>query len=860
MPHDTPLITTIVVAFVLAFIFGSIANRLRLPPLIGYLFAGILVGPSSPGFVADISIANQLAEIGVILLMFGVGLHFSLKDLMTVKTLAIPGALVQIAFATLLGVGLALLLGWGVGAGIVLGLALSVASTVVLLKTMQDRRLIDTERGKLAIGWLIVEDLAMILALVLIPALAPILGGDTAPVPHDSFVSLAERLTGADIGVVGIIAITIIKVAAFVGFMLVVGRRVIPWMLHAVAHTGNRELFRLAVLAIALGVALGAAYLFGVSLALGAFFAGMILSESELSQRAANETLPLRDAFAVLFFVSVGMLVDPMVIIENPLPVLGALFIILIGKSVAAFLIVLAFRRPVSTALTISASLAQIGEFSFILAAMGVSLHILPEEGRDLILAGAMISIILNPLMFFIADRLRPRLEARAALRRGEPAGVEPVVSAPVEPSLEPTTEASASVAAEEPVIAPEPDDVPTPTTLSGHTILVGFGRVGSVIGEGLKADGEPFLVIEDSDSRIAEARALAIEVVVGNAASPEVLALANVEGARRLVIAMRNSFEAGQAVEQCRKLNAGIDIVVRAHSHEEQEYLTRMGANTVMMGEREIGLGMLAFLEGKRPEEAGPVTPEEPETSGPKLAPVENFLTKAIEPTLAGAAVAAPAAIAVTEETLVDLPAQSVEPEPVAAEPSVGEALAVEPALEEAASPSLQEPVIVAPSPQEPESDVPEVIILGPPGDPAEPVPPPETPPEPKPEPSPEPLPVPPAPEPEPTPEPVPPPSPEPTPAPEPVKPPEEVPVPAPTEIPQPPAELPTVPPAESEPTPVELPSVDPSPQELPGNNPAEMEAQEREAQAQAPETEQEEGEPGPGEEKQDDESSRTP
>lgn len=854
MPHDTPLITTIVVAFVLAFIFGAIANRLRLPPLIGYLFAGILVGPSSPGFVADVGIANQLAEIGVILLMFGVGLHFSLKDLMTVKTLAIPGALVQIAFATLLGVGLAMLLGWGVGSGVVFGLALSVASTVVLLKTMQDRRLIDTERGKIAVGWLIVEDMATVLALVLIPALAPLLGGDSVPVPHDSFVSLTERLIGTNIGLVGVIVITLIKVAAFVGFMLVVGRRVIPWMLHAVAHTGNRELFRLAVLAIALGVALGAAYLFGVSLALGAFFAGMILSESELSQRAANETLPLRDAFAVLFFVSVGMLVDPMIIVQNPLPVLGTLFIILFGKSIAAFFIVVAFRQPVSTALTISASLAQIGEFSFILAAMGVSLHILPEEARDLILAGAMVSIILNPLMFFIADRLRPSLETRVAQRRGEP--VEPSAApGQVEPSLEPVA-GEAATAAEEPVAVPEPD-VPVPTTLAGHTIVVGFGRVGSVIGEGLKADGEPFLVIEDSDSRVAEARALGIEVVVGNAANPEVLALANVVGARRLVIAMRNSFEAGQATEQCRKLNPSIDIVVRAHSEEEREYLMRMGANTVLMGEREIGLGMLAFIEGKRPaERSAPVPEEEPEAIGPKLAPVENFITKAIEPALTGAAVAAPAAIAVTEETLVDLPAESVEPEAVEVSENAEESTELEAESAEPVSPMV-EPVLIEPRIDGSASAAPDVIVLpeklpsmadddGVPGQPTEPTPPPppETPPEPEPEPTPEPEPLPPEPQPEPEPD-VPP---QPEPVPEPVTPPPtEVPVPTPTELPPTPGEIPPSAPPESEPIPVELPASDPTPNELPSNNPPEMAAEDtdsEEAVATSDEPENEDGE----------------
>ncbi|HTO28914.1 MAG TPA: cation:proton antiporter, partial [Devosia sp.] len=418
MQHDTPLITTIVAGLVLAYIFGMIANRLKMPPLVGYLFAGILAGPYTPGFVADQALGAELAELGVILLMFGVGLHFSLKDLMSVRALAIPGAIVQIGFATLLGLGLALLLGWGIGAGLLFGLALSVASTVVLLKALQDKRLIETERGRIAVGWLIVEDLAMVLALVLIPAIAGLNGTDTGV--HDPFVSFVERLIGDDVGIWGVLGLTIIKVAAFVGFMLIVGRRVIPWALHGTAHTGSRELFRLAVLAIALGVALGSSVLFGVSLALGAFFAGMILSESELSHRAAQETLPLRDAFAVLFFVSVGMLFDPTIIITNPLPVIATVFIIVIGKSLAAFAIVLLFRRPVATALTISASLAQIGEFSFILASMGVSLAILPPEGQDLILAGALISIVLNPVVFWVLDLLKPRFEARVAQRKAE--------------------------------------------------------------------------------------------------------------------------------------------------------------------------------------------------------------------------------------------------------------------------------------------------------------------------------------------------------------------------------------------------------------------------------------------------------
>jgi len=516
------------------------------------------------------------------------------------------------------------------------------------------------------------------------------------------------------------------------------------------------------------------------------------------------------------------------------LPVLATVLIIMVGKSVASFAIVRMFKYSTTTALTISASLAQIGEFSFILAAMGVALHILPEEGRDLILAGAMISIILNPLMFFLADRLRPLLETRLVQRRVEPA-TSAVSPGAVEPSLEPTLTGESTVI-DEPAAAAaavETGDEPVQTELSGHTILVGFGRVGSVIGEGFKADGEPFLVIEDSDARVAEARALGIEVVVGNAASPEVLALANVEGARRLVIAMRNSFEAGQATEQCRKLNPAIDIVVRAHSQEEREYLMRMGANTVLMGEREIGLGMLAFLEGRRPQEAGTAEPAEPEAS-PKLAPAENFITKAIEPTLTASPAAAPAAVAVTEETLVDLPVEPVEtgsPAPVVevAAAQDGPASPVVPAVAEPSEDHVPAPpeVIALPDRSEPAA----AVVEGDPAPPEAPVPPAEPGPAPEPAPTPEPSP---APEPEPQPQPVPEPPSVPEPAPKPAEP-VEVPAPSPHEIPPGPSEVPQGPPPESEPSPAEVPASDPSPQELPGNSPAEMSG---EPEADEPET----------------------
>ncbi|ANT53625.1 YbaL family putative K(+) efflux transporter [Mesorhizobium amorphae] len=589
MPHDTPLIATIVAGLGLAFVFGALANRFRVPPLVGYLIAGVLVGPNTPGFVADAGLANELAEIGVILLMFGVGLHFSLKDLLSVRAIAIPGAVVQIGFATALGAGLAWLLGWSMGAGLVFGLALSVASTVVLLRALQERRLIETERGRIAVGWLIVEDLAMVLALVLLPALAGVLGGQPQVDNHASGLLALP----ASYGIWGVVGITLAKVAAFVVVMLVVGRRVIPWILHYVAHTGSRELFRLAVLAIALGVAFGAAKLFGVSLALGAFFAGMIMSESELSHRAAEESLPLRDAFSVLFFVSVGMLFDPFSLMSNGLPILATLAIIVLGKSLAAFVIVVAFGYPIATALMISASLAQIGEFSFILAELGVGLGLLPEQGRDLILAGAILSIVLNPLMFLAIDWMKPWLEARAAK------AAPPVEAKPIGPATAPGEVAS---------VAPEREDGPPPKTkLTGHAILIGYGRVGSLVGAALKDAAMPFLVIEDADKTLAKLRADGIETVAGNAANAEVFAAANPEGAKRLILAIPNAFEAGQVVLRARAANPGISVIARAHSDAEVEHLKGLGADTVIMGEREIARGIVEEVLGHKPEAADP-------------------------------------------------------------------------------------------------------------------------------------------------------------------------------------------------------------------------------------------------------------
>jgi CPA2 family monovalent cation:H+ antiporter-2 len=592
--HHGPLIAIIVMGLGLAFVFGALAQKFRVSPLVGYLLAGVAVGPFTPGFVADQNLANDLAEIGVILLMFGVGLHFSLKDLLSVRTIAVPGAIVQIAAATLLGLGLGVLLGWGIVAGLVFGLALSTASTVVLLRALQERRIVQTEKGKIAVGWLIVEDLAMVLALVMIPAVADVLKGGSGATAGSG--PLATRF---DLGLWGVLGLTLAKVAAFVAFMLIVGRRLIPWILHWVAHTGSRELFRLAVLAIALGVAYLAASLFGVSFALGAFFAGMILSESPLSHRAAEESLPLRDAFAVLFFVSVGMLFDPGILLRAPLPLIATIAIILFGKTLAAWLIVRAFGKPDQVALTISASLAQIGEFSFILAGLGVSLKLLPEQGRDLILAGAIFSIVLNPLMFKLVDRFAPPDPA--------PAKPKPVEPKPAEAAPAAQPEAPAAAPELEPAPAPERDIVPT--ELSDHIVVVGYGRVGSLLGAGLAAMGEKLLVIEDQDDGVAAARHDGAEVLVGNAADPEVLGAAGLARAKRLFVAIPGSFEAGQVCEQARKQNANLPIVARAHSLAEVEHLRECGASRTIMGEAEIARAMLALC-GKKGEEPAPSTP----------------------------------------------------------------------------------------------------------------------------------------------------------------------------------------------------------------------------------------------------------
>jgi CPA2 family monovalent cation:H+ antiporter-2 len=564
MTHSTPIISTIVIGLVLALAFGVAAHRLRLPPLVGYLLAGIAVGPFTPGFVADQSIANELAEIGVILLMFGVGLHLSLEDLLSVRSIAVSGAAAQALFAIPLALALGWWQGWTPASGVVFGIALSVASTVVLLRLLQERRLIETERGRITVGWLIVQDLAMVLVLVLLPPLAGTLNGEAAA--HSSV--LIQSL-----------ALTLAKIAGFVALMLIVGTRLIPALLHYVAHTGSRELFRLSVLSIALGVAYASTVLFGVSLALGAFFAGMVLSESRLSQQAATESLPFRDAFAVLFFVSVGMLFDPSIVLRAPGALFATVLIIVVGKSIAAYAVVRLFGHSHATALTISGSLAQIGEFSFILAGLATSLKLLPEGGRDLILAGAIISIFLNPLIFAALDRLLAKRE--------------PVRAAAREETETPTRE---------PI---------RPTNLTDHVVLIGHGRVGSFISAALAQSGAPLFVIEDNDDAVKGLKRRGIEAVSGNAADPELIAAANFSAARCLLVAIPEAFEGGQVIEQVRAINPSLPIIARAHSQAEILHLKKLGASLVVMGEHEIAKAMLEKIALRPQAEAGAVSIE---------------------------------------------------------------------------------------------------------------------------------------------------------------------------------------------------------------------------------------------------------
>jgi CPA2 family monovalent cation:H+ antiporter-2 len=556
MPHEISLITTIAAGLGLALIMGFLAARLKLPPLVGYLVAGIIIGPATPGFVADVELASQLAEIGVMLMMFGVGLHFSVEDLLAVRRIAIPGALVQIAVATVLGAATAVLWGWSLGASLVFGLALSVASTVVLLRALESRGVLNSMNGRIAVGWLVVEDLVVVLILVLLPALAGELGGTA---------------TGADGqppqgALWSTLAVTLGKVAAFVALMLIAGRRLLPKLLWAVARTGSRELFTLSVISAAVGVAYLSAELFSVSFALGAFFAGMMMRESALSHRAAEESLPFRDAFSVLFFVSVGMLFDPHIVMAEPFKLLAVAAIIMIGKTVAAVALVLAFRYPLNTALTVGASLAQIGEFSFILAGLGVSLDLLPREGQSLILAGALISISLNPLVFSAIEPAQKWIRARSHIARA------------LERSDDPLSELPASV---------------NQDLLTGHVLLVGYGRVGRRIAEALASTGIPYVVAEQNRELVEALRRRNVPAVSGDASEPAVLIQAHVARAALLIVATPNTAGVRKMVETARTLNPKIETLLRTHSDEEAALLRQENLGTVFMGEHELARAM---------------------------------------------------------------------------------------------------------------------------------------------------------------------------------------------------------------------------------------------------------------------------
>jgi CPA2 family monovalent cation:H+ antiporter-2 len=554
MDHNLPLITTIAAGFGVALIFGFIAERLKVPALVGYLIAGILIGPSTPGFVADVHIASQLAEIGVMLLMFGVGLHFSLKDLLAVKRIAIPGAVVQMGLATVLGMGTAWWWGWDWGSGLIFGLSLSCASTVVLLKALEARGVLESMNGRIAVGWLVVEDLATVLVLVLLPPLAGLLGGNAVAGVGDS------RTLWMTIGQ------TLLEVSAFIALMLIVGRRLLPWLLWQVTRTGSRELFTLSVIASAIGIAYGAALLFSVSFALGAFFAGMVMRESEFSHRAAQESLPLRDAFSVLFFVSVGMLFEPGVLLEQPVRVLSVVAIIILGKSLAAALLVIAFRYPLNTALTVAASLAQIGEFSFILAGLGLSLGLLPKEGMSLVLAGALISIALNPFLFAAIEPFRRWVLKRSALARHLEQRQDPYAELPM------STERK---------------------FLQGQVVLVGYGRLGRRIARALDERAIPYVIAEQNREVVESLRKKGLVAVSGNASDPAVLIQAHIADAAMLVITTPDPLSAQQMADTARTLNPPIEIVFQAHGADETQRLRAEGIGTVFFSDEELARGM---------------------------------------------------------------------------------------------------------------------------------------------------------------------------------------------------------------------------------------------------------------------------
>ena len=554
MPHDVDLIILLAVGFGMALIFGYIAARLRLPPLIGYLIAGIIISPNTPGIVGDIHLANQLAELGVMFLMFGVGMHFSLNDLLQVRRIALPGAILQIAVATLLGIGVSMYWGWSFGSALIFGLSLSCASTVVLLKALGDRGLLDSVNGKIAVGWLLVEDLVMVLALVLLPATAVLMGGHALP---GTDTSQSIWLT---------IGITLLKVTGFIAFMLIIGKRLVPMIMQFVARLGSRELFTLTVVAAAVSIAYGSYAVFGVSMALGAFFAGMVVKESDFSHRAEEETLPLREIFSILFFVSVGMLFDPSILIEEPLRILAVIAIIMVGKTLAAIALVLFFRYPINTALTVGASLAQIGEFSFILATLGLSLGLLTPDAQNLILAGALFSITLNSFVFSAIEPVQRWIRERSHLARL------------LERSADP--------------LAMLPDEVDQ-AYLRDQVVIIGYGGVGRRISENLIQQNIKVVIAEENREIVEKLRSQGIAAVSGEATEPNVLIQAHIQHARLLVISPMDILDIHRIVDISKQLNPEIQVLICAESKEEAAVIREEQLGEVFYAKEEMAKNM---------------------------------------------------------------------------------------------------------------------------------------------------------------------------------------------------------------------------------------------------------------------------
>ena len=557
MPHDVELIILLAVGFSLALVFGYIAARLRLPPLMGYLIAGVIISPNTPGIVADIHLANQLAELGVMFLMFGVGMHFSLNDLMQVRRIALPGAVLQIAVATLLGVGVSMMWGWSFGSALIFGLSLSCASTVVLLKALGDRGLLDSVNGKIAVGWLLVEDLVMVLALVLLPATAVLLGGQALESTNDENIWLT-------------LGLTLLKVSGFIAFMLIVGKRLVPFIMQIVARLGSRELFTLTVVAAAVSIAFGAYKIFGVSMALGAFFAGMVVKESDFSHRAEEETLPLREIFSILFFVAVGMLFDPRILIEEPLHVLAVVGIIMVGKTIAAMALVLFFRYPLNTALTVGASLAQIGEFSFIFATLGVSLQLLSLDGQNLILAGALISITLNSFVFSAIEPVQNWIRERSYLARLLERSSDPLAMLPDEVSQD---------------------------YLRDQVVIVGHGEVGRRITQNLMAENIKVVIAEENREIVEDLREKGIAAVSGIATEAGVLIQAHIQHARLLVLSPMDILDIHKIVDIAKTLNPEIQVLVCAESKAEAEVIRKDNIGEVYFAKEEMAKNMSNYI-----------------------------------------------------------------------------------------------------------------------------------------------------------------------------------------------------------------------------------------------------------------------